>query len=83
MTGRKILFYSLEESVNHKVKLGDDMEVEVLGKGSVLVKMVGGVQKLIHDIKYVPSLAHNLLSIGQLISSGYKVVFSKNVCRIF
>lgn len=59
------------------------MEVEVLGKGSVLVKMVGGVQKLIHDIKYVPSLDHNLLSIGQLTSSGYKVVFSKNVCRIF
>lgn len=69
--------------MNHKVKLGDDMEVEVLGKGSVLVKMVGGVQKLIHDIKYVPSLDHNLLSIGQLTSSGYKVVFSKNVCRIF
>lgn len=82
MTGAKYLFYTLDEYVKHVVKLGVVNKVEVEGEGSILIKMIDGVQKLIHDVKYVPILAHNLLSIVQLTSSGYEVVFGKDVCRI-
>lgn len=41
MTGRKNLFFSLDESMRHTVKLGNDKEVEVLGKGSVVIMMQG------------------------------------------
>lgn len=41
MTGRKNLFYQLDEKIYQKVKLGDDKEVEVLGRGSVAVYVNG------------------------------------------
>lgn len=38
--------------------------------------------KLIHGVQFVPSLAHNLLSVGKLLESGYDVNFSKFGCKI-
>lgn len=75
------MFYYLDEIIKHKVRLGDDKEVDVLGRGSVLIQ-VHGVRKLIHGVQFVPSLAHNLLSVGQLIENGYDVKFSKEGCKI-
>lgn len=49
--------------MKHKVRLGDDKEVDVLGRGSVLTPIHGGM-KLIHGIQFVPFLAHNLISVG-------------------
>lgn len=41
-----------------------------------------GNQKYINDVLYVPRLAHNLLSVGQLVQKGYKVVFDGGACEI-
>lgn len=38
--------------------------------------------KLLHNVKYVPGLTHNLLSVGQLLSRGYDVVFEGDTCSI-
>lgn len=37
----------------------------------------------ISNIYFVPSLEHNLISVGQLSQKGYRVIFEKNVCTIF
>lgn len=66
MTGKKSLFTQLAESLSHVVKLGDDNDMKVNGKGAVTITLQSGALKLIHDVYYVPQLAHNLLSIGQL-----------------
>lgn len=68
--------------MKHKVSLRDDKELEVLGKGSMVVNVQGEGVKLIHGVKYVPKLTHNLLSLGQLIGSGYNVKFSNCGCNI-
>ncbi|XP_039118662.1 uncharacterized protein LOC120254665 [Dioscorea cayenensis subsp. rotundata] len=78
MTSRRELFHNLDETLRHKVRLGDDKEVDVLGKGSVAIQVCGGETKLIHGVQFVPSLAHNLLSVGQLVEGGYDVM---NVAR--
>lgn len=83
MTGRKQLFYQLDETQKHTVKLGDNKEIQVAGKGSVNVITRNGETRLIHNVQFVPSLAHNLLSVGQLIGNGYKLVFENGECRIF
>lgn len=82
MTGRKKLFHYLDDSIVHKVRLGDDKEFEVLRKKSVAVQVQGDQRKLIHGVKYVPNLAHNLLSVGQLLDSGYQAIFSGKSCLI-
>lgn len=74
MIGRKKLFQHLGDLVVHKVRLGDNKELEVLGKGSVAVQVQGDQRKLIHGVKYVSNLAHNLLSVQQLIENVYQVL---------
>ncbi|KAH7655517.1 RNA-directed DNA polymerase protein [Dioscorea alata] len=64
MTGDRTLFSSLDESLKINVRLGDNKEMKVLGIGVVTVHTQGGDQKKLHDVQYVPGLAHNLLSVG-------------------
>lgn len=82
MSGNKELFYSLDESQRQTVRLGDDNEIEVAGKGSVAIQLQDGQTKLLQNVQFVPNLAHNLLSVGQLMSSGYAVIFEGNSCSI-
>lgn len=39
MTGRRVLFHSLDETLQQKVRLGDDKEVGVCGRGLVAIKL--------------------------------------------
>ena len=64
------------------MRLDDDKEMEVVGKGIVTVTTKDGKIKLLHDVQYVPKLAHNLLSVKQLMTSGYYVMFEGDSCII-
>lgn len=41
-----------------------------------------GSISLIHDVQYVPCLAYNLLSVDQLLESGYSILFDDGSCII-
>jgi hypothetical protein len=82
MTKNKYCFVKLDESVKSQVTLGDGNTHTVEGKGIVAVKTQDGTQKYIPDVFYVPGLAQNLLSVGQLIHKNYKVIFDDNKCFI-
>lgn len=82
MTGMKKHFQNIDESVKLQVKLGNNKEIQIEGKGTVAIKTESGTEKLIHDVYYIPGLAYNLLSVGQLIQKGYLVTFHDNVCEI-
>ncbi|KAI0494408.1 hypothetical protein KFK09_024542 [Dendrobium nobile] len=82
MTGMKTLFKEIDMSKKSEVKFGDNNAVQVEGKGSIAVGTNDGKVKLLHDVLYVPKLAHTLLSIGQLIDCGYKVEFDEKACKI-
>lgn len=34
------------------------------------------------NVQFVPKLEHNLLSVGQLMNSGYKMEFSDGECTV-
>ncbi|KAG6403222.1 hypothetical protein SASPL_135439 [Salvia splendens] len=72
----------LDEKQKGEVRLGDDKQVPIEGRGTVAIKTIQGDVKLIHDVQYVPSLAHSLLSVGQLMASGYSIVFNNKTCAI-
>ncbi|PKA46730.1 Retrovirus-related Pol polyprotein from transposon TNT 1-94 [Apostasia shenzhenica] len=82
MTGNKSLFCNIDESIKLEVRLGDDKKVCIQGKGTIAVKEKSGTKRLIHNVYYVPGLAHNLLSVGQLIQRGYSVIFDAGICEI-
>lgn len=54
-----------------------------MGKGTIVVRTKQGMEKYIHDVLYVPIIAHNLLSLGQLIEKGYFVVVQNNECVVY
>lgn len=70
------MVYNGVESENSNIWLLDS------GKGSVAVKVSGDEIKLIHRVQHVPYLAHNLLSVGQLIDDDYDLNFSKQGCCV-
>jgi hypothetical protein len=64
MTRNKDSFLKIDECTKFDVLLGDDKEVEVNCKRTIVVKTKQGQVKHINDVLYVPGLAHNLLSVG-------------------
>jgi hypothetical protein len=82
MNGNKGLFDDLYTSIKAQIKLGNDNIVEVMGKCAINVITNSG-KKTIPDVYFVPSLKHNLISVGQLTQKSYRFYFENNVCTIF
>ncbi|GJS69971.1 retrovirus-related pol polyprotein from transposon TNT 1-94 [Tanacetum coccineum] len=67
---------NVDETLKSQVRLGDDKEVQVEGNGTVVVTLQGR-ERFIPDVHYGPGLAHNLLSVGQLMDRGFDVFFNR------
>jgi hypothetical protein len=81
MTGNKELLSCIDSSISSDITLGNDYLVKVQGKGTVPILTKQNVKKDIYNIYYVPYLKHNLISVGQLIEHGYKVLFEEHLVR--
>eukprot|EP00253_Pinus_taeda_P029588 PITA_29588 len=60
-----------------RIEMGDDGKYRVLGEGMVVFQREHGAPLTLTDVKYVPGLKKNLVSIAMLEDKGYYVVFSK------
>ena len=47
-----------------------------------MVRTKKGEKKEIQNVYFAPSMKHNLMSIGQLIQNGYKVLMENDMCVI-
>jgi hypothetical protein len=81
MTFRRDFFCELNEyhsgNGNRTVKLGNKQDIEVCGKGSILInKLVDGQweQCVLKDVLYVPDLRRNLFSEGAATRKGYMIM---------
>lgn len=81
MTYDKELFKRLDKTAISKVRIGNGAYLAVKGKGTVAIKYNIGL-KLIYDVLYVPEINQNILSVGQLLEKGYKVLFEDKFCLI-
>ncbi|KAF7832378.1 Retrovirus-related Pol polyprotein from transposon TNT 1-94 [Senna tora] len=82
MTGSKQLFKELDEKETSTVRLGDDKVIQVEGKGTIAINTSHGNTKFLKDVQFVPGLAYNLLSVGQLMANGYRILFDDNSYRV-
>ncbi|KAL9439711.1 hypothetical protein AB3S75_025217 [Citrus x aurantiifolia] len=81
MTYDQELFRDLDTTFISKVRVGNGACIAVKGKGTVAIEGYTGL-KLISDVLYVPEINQNLLSVGQLLEKGYKVLFEDKNCTI-
>lgn len=65
------------------MKFGDGSTVQINGKGSILFTCRNGDQWLLQNVYYIPSLRSNLVSLGQLTETGYRVIMDEDVLEVF
>jgi len=78
MTGDKSLFSTLEEKdLKILIATGNDEKYSVSGVGTDFFQREHGARITLTDVKYVPRLKKNLVSIAMLEDKDYDVFFSK------
>jgi hypothetical protein len=64
-----ISYQSVDEGV---VFMGNGIPCKIVGVGSIRIRMFGGIVRELTNVRYVPELKSNLISLGVLDSCGYK-----------
>ncbi|KAG7579135.1 Zinc finger CCHC-type [Arabidopsis thaliana x Arabidopsis arenosa] len=81
MTKEVKYFITLDQGIKVPIKVGNGQRVMTAGKGNIQVMTSQG-EKIIKEVFLVPGLARNLLSVSQMISKGYGVLFEDKRCLI-
>lgn len=82
ITRDKELFKTLENTSQQMVRLSDGNELRVAGVGTRFLCSKTGMVSKLTKVQYVPQLAHNLLSMAELMASAYFFSFSNGKCNI-
>lgn len=78
MSGNRLFFYELDETVTGKVRFGDDSRIDITGKGSVRFIINGGDKKILKNVYYIPALRSNIVSLGQATEGGCEIRMKDN-----
>ena len=68
-------FTNYYESMCGKVFLGDNKECDIVVRGDILLSLKNGSQWFLKDVRHVPTLMRNLISVSQLYTQGCNVNF--------
>ena len=82
MTGKKNLFYELDETYKGNVTFGDDSRISIEGRGKILLNSKGDTQISLMNVLYTPKLKANILSLGCLDEQGCQITLGKGVLTI-
>ena len=65
-----------------KVYLRDDEPCDIFRKGDVIVSLLNRSMLKLRNIRHVPKLKRNLISVGDLMDREMKTTFNGDVCKI-
>lgn len=65
-----------------KVYTANNESLDVVGKGDVRIKLPTGGIWILPDVRHIPGLKRNLISVGQLANEGYGVCCSPDGWRV-
>ena len=71
MCPRRDWFSSYQEVNGRKVLLGNNMSYSVVGIGTMAINMFDGMTRTLKEVRHVPDLKRNLISLRTLDESGY------------
>ena len=63
--------------------MGNDVSCNVVGIRSIQIKMIDGTNKILTDVRHVPKLRKNIISLGVLDTNGYKTFIQGGVMKIY
>jgi hypothetical protein len=64
------------------VRMGDNTPCEVIGIGYVKIKTHDGMTRTLTDVRHVPTMFRNLISLSTLDNLGYKYFASGGVLKV-
>ncbi|CAD6252723.1 unnamed protein product [Miscanthus lutarioriparius] len=64
------------------VRMGDDNPCDIVGIGSVQIKTDDGMTRTLKNIRYIPGMSRNLISLSTLDAEGYKYSGSDGVLKV-
>ncbi|GJR85812.1 retrovirus-related pol polyprotein from transposon TNT 1-94 [Tanacetum coccineum] len=73
MTPRLDIFFDFIECDGGSVQLGNNRECKIRGIGKMRVQLKDGSSFVLHNVRYIPKLKRNLISLGTLKKEGYTV----------
>ena len=62
--------------------MGNDHVCRTEGIGTVKLKLHDGVVRTLMEIRYIPDLKKNLISLGSLDSNGCKIVLESGMLKV-
>lgn len=82
MTPNKAWFEDLKEEDGGVVLLGNNKPCKVKGIGSVRIRFHSGAEKVLTNVRYIPELKRNLISLGMLDELGYLVKIEAGMIKV-
>jgi hypothetical protein len=73
-------YRSIDDGV---VFMGNDISCKIVGIGSIKIKMFDGSVKMLIDVRHVPEIRKNLISLGFLYYGGYKCIVQGGVIKVY
>ncbi|WVZ54400.1 hypothetical protein U9M48_005204 [Paspalum notatum var. saurae] len=64
------------------VRMGDDRPCQIVGIGSIQIKMHDGIVRILTDIRHIPDMTKNLISLSTLDGKGYKYSGGDGVLKV-
>ena len=64
------------------VLMGDNSPCQIEGKGSIRIKMFDGTIRTLTDVRYIPKMKRNLISLSALDDKGYKYSGGGGVLKV-
>lgn len=62
--------------------LGNNKACEVKGIGSIVIKIHDGISRTVQNVRYVPDLKRNLLSIGMFGKCGFTIKIDNGILKV-
>ncbi|KAH0632790.1 hypothetical protein KY284_035576 [Solanum tuberosum] len=82
MCPNKDLFATYKSVGGGVVLIANNAPCKVLGKGTIQIRMYDGVVRTLTDVRYVPDLKKNHISLGTIESLGWKYTGEGGVMKI-
>ncbi|KAJ9542762.1 hypothetical protein OSB04_029268 [Centaurea solstitialis] len=75
-------FHTYEKVPEGVVMMGNNDSCPIIGKGTIRIRMHDGITRTLGDVRYVPELRRNLISLSTLDRNGYEFIGKNGVVRV-
>ena len=82
MTPVREWFFDFKELDGGVVYMGDDNTCKIKGIGSIKLRNDDGSTKIVRNVRYIPNMKKNLISLGALESKGLHIRMENGILKV-